>query len=128
MSLNGVVWWIRDRAARLSALPCLNTFPDSRAINCEGRRSNGLPDRPHKHDVLEIHEAGLFEAEWLRPLAQVQKGRKSPLFDAVFTRQDETIQGIGRFYATDGQVANTGETPSSGKVQYSGPLFESTFL
>jgi hypothetical protein len=69
---------------------------------------------------------GLFEAKWLRPLAQFQKSRDYPLFDGMFTRQEESSQRIasGRLYATGGQVTNAGETPSSGKIQDRRPLLE----
>jgi hypothetical protein len=69
-----------------------------------------------------------FGAKWLSSQTQLQKGWLNPHIDVIFTRQEEFFQGIRRPYATYGQVANAGETPSSGKVQDSGPLFESVAL
>ena len=120
--------WQCYRAPRFSFLPCLDTVPDSGALDCEGRCPSSLPDSAYKDDILEIHKTGLFEAKWLWPNTQLQKSWLYPLIDVIFTRQEEFFQRIGRSYATDGQVANAGETPSSGKVQDSGPLFESASL
>ena len=106
--------WNRGRRSipRLSTSPRLDTIPDFRAVGREGRCPNVLPDRSKQHYVLEIHETGFVKAERFRPLAQFQKSRVYPLSDSVFTRQEESAQGTWRFQATDGQVADAGETPS----------------
>jgi len=110
------------------ALPHLDMIPDPRTPHRETRRSNSLPDGPNKHVVFKFQETSLVKAKWLRPRAQIQKSRDYPLLDLVFARHDDSLQRFGRFYATDGQVADACETPSSRKLQDRGPLFERAFL
>jgi hypothetical protein len=59
----------------------LDTTTDFGTIDRDGRRSNGLPNGPDEHDVLEIHETSFVKAGWLWVLAQFQESCEYPFLD-----------------------------------------------